>query len=111
MWKKIIALPGEEQWGSCSFISTNSDVLSNLLLNSMKSLGVHEVILQNPHQILILFNKNSSERPKYLQYPCCLNYTPGFLVFKVSSYILMGSLKSDQYNCIYALSCYEMCQI
>lgn len=89
--KKIIAHPSEEQQENCSLINANLDVLSNLLLNSMKSLGVHEVILQNPHEILILFNKNFSESPKDLECPCCLNYTPGILVFKTSLYILMGS--------------------
>lgn len=80
----------------------------------MKSLGVHEVVLQNPHQILILFNKNLSESPKYLECPCCLNYTPGFLVFKINLYILMGSLKNGNDKMIsitaYTLSCYEACQ-
>lgn len=99
MWEKILAQPGEEKWRNCSLVNANSDVLSNLLLNSMKSLCVHKLISQNPHQTPILVNKNSGEILEYLECSCCLNYTPGFLVFKTSLYTIMESLKNGK-KCI-----------
>lgn len=83
MWKKIIAQPGEEKCWNCSLANANSDVLSNLLLNSMKSLSVHKLNSQNPHQTPILLNKNLSESPEYLECSCCLNYTPGSYLRRV----------------------------
>lgn len=103
MWKKIIAQPGEEKWWKCSLGNTNSNVLSNLFLNSMKSLctqkKTHQTMKRlctqkkNPHQTLILWNKNLGEYTEYLECSCCRNYTRGFAVFKTSLYRLMGSLK------------------
>jgi len=63
-------------------------------MNSTKSLGVHELVSQNPHQIVILFNKHLSESPQHLECRCCLNYIPGFLVFMMSLYILMENFKN-----------------
>lgn len=52
MWekkKKITAHPGEEQQRNCSLINANLDVLSNLHLSSMKSLGVHDLPKSSPN--------------------------------------------------------------
>lgn len=47
--KNITVHPGKEQQRNCSLINANLNVLSNLHLNSMKSLGVHDLPKSSPN--------------------------------------------------------------